>query len=146
MANDGKMTTGKRWYEKAEFFISTISVIIAAVALGLSWQVATTEREINRVDARISNCTAVAGTYLQQATLYGWPEYNSVSGHFQRTVLDENNERNAATALAIARAAQLCRVSSENLTSCIEERVNGVPEHYVVDIGTDGKRYSNPVC
>lgn len=136
----------KPWFEKAEFYVSALSVIVAAAALWYSWQVSTTEREINRVDARIANCMAVAGTYLEQAKVYGWPEYSIENGQFLRTVLDEDNANFAATALTIARAAQLCRISKGDLSTCIDERVNGVSKHFVVDVGTDGVEYNNPVC
>ncbi len=107
----------KPWFGKAEFYVSALSMIIAAAALWYSWQVSTTEREINRVDARIANFTAVAGTYLEQAKVYGWPEYDSDTGQFLRTVLDEDNANYSTTALAIARAAQLCRIATGDLTS-----------------------------
>jgi hypothetical protein len=136
----------KPWFEHAEFYVSALSVTIAVAALWYSWQVSTTEREINRIDARIANCTAVAGTYLEQAKVYGWPEYDSYTGQFLRTVLDEDNGNYASTALTIARAAQLCRISKGDLTTCIEERVDGVSKHFVVDVGTDGAIYKNPVC
>lgn len=136
----------KPWFEKAGFYVSALSVVIAASALWYSWQISTTEREINRVDARIANCVAVAETYMDQAKVYGWPEYDSETGQFLRTVLDEDNENFATTALSIARAAQLCRIYSSDLSSCIEERVNGVSKHFVIDEGTDGKQYENPVC
>lgn len=146
MTSSEEQKHGKPWFEKAEFYVSALSVIIAAAALWYSWQVSTTEREIYRVDARIANCTAVAGTYLEQAKVYGWPEYDSDTGQFLQTVLDEDNANFATTALTIARAAQLCRISTGDLSTCIEERVNGVSEHFVKDVGTDGEIYENPVC
>lgn len=58
---------------------------------------------------------------------------------------DGDNENFAATALPIARAAQLCCISTGDLSSFIEERVDGVSKHFVVDVGSDGEIYENPV-
>lgn len=146
MNSDVESEVDKPWYGKVEFYVSALSVVIAAAALWYSLQVSATEREINRVDARIANCTAVAGTYLEQAKVYGWPEYDNKTGKFLRTVLDEDNKNFAATALTISRAAQLCRISPGDLSLCIEEKVNGVSKHFVIDAGTDGAEYRNPVC
>lgn len=83
---------------------------------------------------------------MEQARVYGWPEYDSDTEQFLRTVFDEDNANFATTALTIARAAQLCRISADDLSNCIEERVNEVSEHFVVDVGTDGEIYENRVC
>ncbi len=56
-----------------------------------------------------------------------------------------DNEKFTTTALPIARAPQLCCISTGDLSSFIEERVDGFSKHFVVDVGSDGEIYENPV-
>lgn len=119
--------------------ISAFSAVIALFALGISWNTANRQTYRDKIDARIANCATVANVYASQSWAYR-------IGHREP---DPDLETYSHKAMAIGRAAQLCRNRNgtiDGLRQCIATRVDRPAEHKVIERGTDGQEYDNLVC
>jgi len=118
------------------------AAVMSLIALGVSVQTASSQSYRDRIDARISHCTSVADVYANQSWAYG----------VGKDKPDPNLANYSHRAMAIGRAAQLCRNQIDeiffngNLENCIDERVDRPPEHKVIEKGLDNRDYSNLVC
>lgn len=118
------------------------AAVISLIALGVSVQTASTQSYLDRIDARISHCTSVADVYATQSWAYGKGKDGP----------DPNLEEYSRIAMAIGRAAQLCRNQNDaiffngKLENCIEKFVDNPPEHKVTEKGLDNKDYENLIC
>ena len=118
------------------------AAVMSLIALGVSVQTASTQSYLDRIDARISHCTSVADVYATQSWAYG----------ARREEPDPILEKYSHIAMAIGRAAQLCRNQNDaiffngKLENCIEKFVDKPSEHKVIEKGLDNKDYENLVC
>lgn len=131
----------KKWSlaDKIAATSAVISAVLSVLALGISWNTATKQTYRDRIDARISNCAAVASVYASQSWAYGISDEEP----------DQDLETYSHKAMAIGRAAQLCRNqhgSVSELRHCIAQLVDAPSTHKVIETGADGKDYDNLVC
>ena len=120
-------------------WIALAALVISMLSLWWSWDTANAESYRTKIDARITHCATVASVYADQS----WA-YRSETGRPDRDL-----ETYSEKAMAIGRAAQLCRNSSDTvsiLRNCVATLVDGPVEHKVTETGFDGKSYSNLVC
>lgn len=120
--------------------IAGLSVILSFAAIVISWNTATNQTYRQQVEARISNCAAVANSYASQSWAYGASENEP----------DRDLEEFAHKANAIGRAAQLCRNQFNSdvgeLRICVGDLVDNIDDHKVSEVGRDGELYHSLVC
>jgi hypothetical protein len=118
------------------------AAVMSLIALGVSVQTASSQSYRDRIDARISHCTSVADVYANQSWAYG----------LEKDKPDPNLAKYSHRAMAIARAAQLCRNKNDEiffngkLENCINVLVDTPLEHKVIEKGLDNIDYTNLVC
>lgn len=120
-------------------YFAGASALLSCVAILVSWNTATDQSYLQKVDARISNCATVAGVYASQSWAYRAREGEP----------DKNLESFTSKAMAIGRAAQICRNEHDKvhaLKVCIQEDVDEVEGHIVVHESKAGVKYPDLVC
>ena len=134
--------SGASWQTVA----AVLALPISVAAAWFTWDGNSDARQIAEqqgyeayVDTRIAHCTSLSQSYATQSWAYGRGNGSP----------DPQIEEFAHKAVAIARAARLCRninLDVTELKTCIETLVDKPVGHFVTELGSDGNSYTNLVC